>query len=297
MNEENSSVLLLLPLLLENLFGYENQLVNLTKIVESCRLNVRWKIIQERLNELPPHIWLELLSIDEDKAVLLAFMLGSMFAESVDLLVSRRLVVLVYNSDCKQVEIDRYFQGQFNRKVPVILRFKPPTTTRTQGPKLVISQLQKLSDLHKEVAPQILSVIEEIRQEDELSRKPEREQQKDGDDARDADDGEDAAESTFDPSLLISCDLKSWYCSCEEFQNQTAGISSNHPEGSECGSSELFSVEKLTNGSVNEKLLKILNSPFIKTKHKSPLPICCHLLSILIISFNNLNPSTFYSIA
>lgn len=79
-------------------------------------------------------------------------------------------------------------------------------------------------------------------------------------------------------------DLKCWYCSCSEYQRQYAGVSPLHPEGT--SAVQPLSATADIVGDTQNLVVRILLGSHLQSRHKSPLPICSHLLALMICAYN-----------
>lgn len=250
----NSSLLVIVPLLIKDLFYYEELSRLLSRFLQSAVGGQ----LQTRIESLNPA--LKLLAVVEDKSVMLTLMLGKLFIEAFEMLMDKCVQFEVYVGDAqnKHLLVQNYLSGDFNAKVPILVTAKQkrsPSKRANQEPmdvvrhRVLLNELARLEDGDQEASPLDFGLYE-----------------------------------------VFLVDLKSWYCNCDEYQDQMADNSDNHPEADrkEMGEILLESIEEIISQSsgASKTLLDILTSSEIPTRHKSPLPLCSHLLAVIICSYN-----------
>ncbi|CAH2354919.1 hypothetical protein CLIB1423_19S02608 [[Candida] railenensis] len=253
----NSSLLKIIPSLIKDLFYYEESSRLLSRFLQSDVSG----LTQQRIEGLNPA--LRSLAIDEDKSVMLTLMLGRLFIDAFEMLMDKcvEFEVCVEEIENKGELVQNYLSGDFNSKVPILVTAK-----------------QKMSPFpsSKRVNEEPIDAVRHRVLINELARLEAGDQE--------------ASPPDFGIYQVFSVDLKSWYCNCDEYQDQMADNSENHPEAyrKEKGEFSLKSMEEIISQSrgASGLLLDILTSSEIPTRHKSPLPLCSHLLAVIICSYN-----------
>lgn len=186
--------------------------------------------------------------IEENKSIMLNLVFGSLYQEAMEMYVSQCIDVIVYSKD-NNVAVQLVVEEYFRGEytVPVVIKVYEKGKPKTRGTLLdLTSQLENLG-LRITKGWELVNFA-----------KP--------------------AEPTVitgrgEPVIV---DLKTWYCSCDGAKPTTGTLESaqslfaNYPDSKEIG------------------VLKAIFDSNMRTecKYPTPLPICCHLLAMIIAAFN-----------
>ncbi|CUM54994.1 unnamed protein product [Debaryomyces tyrocola] len=354
--QENSAILSILPLLIQDLFHWESHLEILLKFlqnqIEASEVleesqTIQLQAIYSQIQEIAEKGIVEnsgqkdVLVIDENKSILLAFTFGRAFVDALSILSDpKNIKIVVYCEEGTEKSLinelgANYLQGKFEStgpnachpigvKVVQVKQIRERSKARVSK-KRVAEIGQRLADLDLEkmlhnagltindageliTIPKSTSILKNIPADtlnpsalfsansDERTRL-----QKELD------------EAVATKRELHAVDLKSWYCSCDEFQAcyvpQTRPDILDNDSNTRCPISPddtLSTPAGLHMMDAHDLIAKCHDNPITRyfrsllpqnqTKHLSTLPICCHLLALSIAATNSPHTHRYFTI-
>lgn len=354
--QENSAILSILPLLIQDLFHWESHLEILLKFlqnqIEASEVleesqTIQLQAIYSQIQEIAEKGIVEnsgqkdVLVIDENKSILLAFTFGRAFVDALSILSDpKNIKIVVYCEEGTEKSLinelgANYLQGKFEStgpnachpigvKVVQVKQIRERSKARVSkkrvaeiGQRLAHLDLEKM--LHNAgltindageliTIPKSTSILKNIPADtlnpsalfsansDERTRL-----QKELD------------EAVATKRELHAVDLKSWYCSCDEFQAcyvpQTRPDILDNDSDTRCPISpdDILStpagrhmmdahdlIAKCHDNPITRYFRSLL--PQNQTKHLSTLPICCHLLALSIAATNSPHTHRYFTI-
>lgn len=346
--QDNSAILSILPLLIQDLFHWESHLAILLKFLQNQigesevldeSQTIQLQAIYSQIQEISEKEVAknkkqnDVLVIDEDKSLLLTFTFGRAFLDALSILADpNNINVVVYCEEGTDKELvnelgANYLQGNFGStgtgvfhpisvKVTQVKQVRERSKTRVSKKRLAeISQRLAYLDLERMLSNAGLT----INDSGELTTIPKStstlkvfqsntltpfSRSSDNSDERIRLQKE-LIEAVATKRELNVVDLKSWYCSCEEFQASYVSSPEQPDQLENCREPgcttiaddtfptlsplRMIDADNLIAKFHDNQITRYFNSllPQNQTKHLSSLPICCHLLALSIAATNS----------
>lgn len=354
--QENSAILSILPLLIQDLFHWESHLEILLKFlqnqIEASEVleesqTIQLQAIYSQIQEIAEKEMVEnrhqkdVLVIDENKSILLAFTFGRAFADALSILSDpTNINIVVYCEEGTDENLvnelgANYLQGKFesigsNACHPISVKVTQVKQIRERSKARVSKKRmaeigQRLAHLNLEKMLHNAGLT--INDAGELTTIP-----------KSTNSLENIPANTLNPTTMFSAnsderirlqkeldeavatkrelhvvDLKSWYCSCDEFQAayvpQATPDTLDNDSDTHCPISRddtLFTPTGLHMMDANDLIAKCHDNPITsyfrsllphnQTRHLSKLPICCHLLALSIAATNSPHSHRYFTI-
>ncbi|CUM65552.1 uncharacterized protein PRCAT00003198001 [Priceomyces carsonii] len=301
---KNSLTLNVLPSLLKDLYRHESSLQSLKSYIEdqiSCQTNKTERTRLENLQNQLIGLSSQLLEstdvpvIDENKSIILTLMYGSTFTECLKILDGRRIHFHVCdenNSRDEQEVVKSYLQNlvllEATEENLICIKVKnydvereEPIRNTRPGNSLINSleyfELRRLVEnaglifdkTGSLAIPPVSLKSRQVDKSDETTSPQSFKRYK----------RNNQGEYTQDHAV----DLSAWYCSCDDYQRY---YTSSIPDELELNmlSYQELTAKYTTLASGEDIIDKLLERSTVK--HLDPIPICSHILAVLIIAYN-----------
>ncbi|CAK7902554.1 hypothetical protein CAAN1_16S03642 [[Candida] anglica] len=316
---ENACVLGMVPSLVQDLYYWETTLEMLYQVIKvnindselDSELKTYWESFYQSLNEQVEELSVvekeksmskDMLAIDENKSIMLTFLLGTIFIKALEIL-SRQdsIVVKVHSNQSheeKLVLVQEYMRGIFPQEIPISItvlhseNYEPNEKDLESFQKqkeLKLIELKKLVETIEQQVPKLILSRDKLFSKLELNLKePPSHVHED-----ELEDNEQEQPHEENKREYI-VDLKSWYCSCNTYQLQHTGVPGSHPEHEQQyepnspnpNQYPISLTQLLSTQPYPTTLSNLLQASNVPTKHASLLPLCAHLLAVLIGAWN-----------
>lgn len=350
--DDNASIFSILPLLIHDLFHWESHITILMKYLldqmvssevleesQAIQLQAIYSNVQELVNKgiVGHNDQQDVLTIDEDKSILLSFAFGRTLSDATSILSDpRNIEIVVHCPDGTSDELVHkqagdYLKGKYEGPAhsacyPIsvkVTQLKPAgTRSRTRVSRKRDAEIrQRLAHLDLEELLHNAGITIDASGELTTSANAVSSSINLEDDNRVASANveeknlllRELAEGVTTKTVQNVVDLKSWYCTCDEFQacyvSQTQesledkGLyHSDNKTASACFlpgfGTQMMHAEHLTAKFLDNAITRYFRSllPENRTKHLSPLPRCCHILALAIAAENSSHAHPYYTI-
>lgn len=336
--QENAAIFSILPLMILGLFHRESHEVVLQKFLQdqisiaqeldddrSSKLQAIISQVNEALTAISKlgHSEKSVLVIDENKSVLLSLTFGRTFSDALDILSNPDNIeanVLCEDSTAENIQhvVSNYMQGKFesgDMNLPIAVKVNQKKSTGTTRNRLSKNKDAEIRERisYLELEQMLHNVGLTITDTGELAAKPKIVQTQfvpPPDHSSEAIAHElkllqlqldDGIATTSDLYLV---DLKSWYCSCEEYQacyvptepeNNAYAPDYNSPDLQ----LQMVPVDRLIAKNLHNSITHLFRGPqpHAQTNHLSTLPICPHLLAVVIAAVNSTTNHKFFTLS